>query len=111
MRRHDPGVALIAGPLAWALRQLVSYALVRPSCAVGSAKWLLLIAAAMLLLTLSGAAAGRVCLVRSGARGGDAGSAGERAWFMATVAVGLDLLIALLIVVSVVSELVLSPCE
>ena len=103
--------AFIAGPLAWALRELVSYALVRPSCVSGTIQWLLLTAAATLALTVSGALAGRMCLVHSGGRSDDGGSASDRAWFMATVAVSLDLLVALLIVVSVVSELVLSPCE
>ena len=103
--------ALIAGPLAWALRELVGYALVRPSCVAGTTQWLLLTAAAMLALTLSGVVAGRICVVRAGGGRDDGGSPADRAWFMGTVALGLDLLIALLIVLSVVSEITLSPCE
>jgi len=103
--------ALIAGPLAWAVRELVSYALVTPSCRSGTTRWLFLTAAAMCALTLSGALVGRVCLIRP-ERGSDSSSrAAERAFLMATVAISLDLLIALLIVLSVVSELALSPCE
>jgi len=60
---------------------------------------------------VSGAVVARVCLIRSG-RGSDAaGASADRAFFMATVAVSLDLLVALLIGLSVISELALSPCE
>ena len=103
--------ALMAGPLAWAFRELVSYALVRPSCVAGTTQWLLLTATAMVALTLGGAVAGRACVVRSADGRDDGGRAVDRAWFMGTVALGLDLLVALLIVLSVVSEIALSPCE
>lgn len=103
--------ALIAGPLAWAVRELVSYALVTPSCLGGTTRWLFLTAAAMFALTLSGALVARVCLIRLGRGSDSGGAAADRALFMATVAVTLDLLVALLIGLSVISELALSPCE
>ena len=67
------------------------------------------IAAAMLGLTAIGLWAGWASLVRS--RGGAAGTVAVRASFIATLTVGLNLLIALLIVLSSVAEFVLSPCE
>jgi hypothetical protein len=101
--------ALFAGPVAWALRQLASYALVSPACGMGSTQPLIAIAAAMLGLTLLGAWTGRLCLTRSRADG--RGAVMMRASFMASVAVGLNLLVALLIVLSTVAEFILSPCE
>jgi hypothetical protein len=103
--------ALVAGPLAWASRELVSYALVRPSCVIGSTQLLFVTAAVMLGLALSGALAGRVCLVRSRGARDDGGRPVDRNWFIASVAVGLDVLVAVLIILSVVSEFTLSPCE
>ena len=103
--------AFIAGPLAWAVRELVSYALVRPSCVAGGTRLLLATAAAMLALAVSGAVAGGVSLARVRGARDDGGHPVNRARFMATVTVGFDLLVAVLILLSVVSELALSPCE
>jgi hypothetical protein len=100
--------ALFAGPVAWALRQLASYALVASACRAISTGPLIAIAATMLAMTLWGAWTGWLCLIRSR---GHAGAVMMRASFMASVAVGLNLLVALLIVLSTVAEFVLSPCE
>jgi hypothetical protein len=101
--------ALLAGPVAWALRQLASYALVTPACRLGGTQPLVAIAATMLGLTLIGTWVGARCLVRS--RHSRDGAVAVRASFMAMVAMGLNLLVALLIALSTVAEFVLSPCE
>ena len=101
--------ALFAGPVAWALRQLASYALVASACGEVRTRWLIAIAAAMLAMTLLGAWTGRRCLIRS--RRGHGEAVMMRASFMASVAVGLNLLVALLIVLSTVAEFILNPCE
>lgn len=102
-------LAFLAGPAAWALRQLVSYALVRPACGAGTTQPLIWMAGAMLGLTAIGLWAGWASLVRS--RDAAAGTVALRASFMAIVTVGLNLLVALLISLSSVAEFVLSPCE
>lgn len=101
--------AFLAGPVAWALRQLISYALVRPACAAGGTQPLVAIATGMLGLTLIGVWTGWASLAR--ARGESAHPVAVRASFMATVTVGLNLLVALLIILSSVAEFVLNPCE
>ena len=102
-------VAFLAGPLAWGFRELISYALVRPACAAGGTQPLVGTAAVMLGVTLIGAWFGWASLART--RGNASDMVAVRASFMANVTVGLNLLIALLIVLSSVAEFVLNPCE
>jgi hypothetical protein len=101
--------AFLAGPLAWALRELVSYALVRPACATGTPQLLVTAAAVMLGVTLIGIWVGWASLARP--RGESAGTVAVRASFMANVTIGLNLLVALLIILSAIAEFVLNPCE
>ena len=102
-------LAFLAGPTAWALRELISYALVTPSCAAGSTQPLVATAAMSLALTLIGAWVGWASLRQSRADAG--GHVMVRASFLATMTLGLNVLVALLIVLSSVAEFVLSPCE
>jgi hypothetical protein len=68
------------------------------------------IAAAALALTAWGAWLGWTCLVKlRGAATDEGGRAIDRSYFMAVVAIGLDALLALWIVATVI-HLVLAPC-
>jgi hypothetical protein len=104
-------LALFAGPAGWVFTQGVGYALVKPVCASGDAVLLGLIA----LVGLATAGAGawlawqqmwslRRVALDSGRR------AVDRSYFIAMVAAGLDVLIALLIVTTVAAQ-VWNRCE
>lgn len=105
-------LAMLAGPLAAGLHLQVGYALVKPAC--GSRQtWILVgVAAVCGALAIAGAWLGWRCLVRIGpAKDEGGGRRLDRSYLMATVAIGLDLLLLLFIVTSTFPILVLSPCE
>jgi hypothetical protein len=104
-------LAIVSGPAAWAIHELVAYALVKPVCAAGTGPMLALVSAGTLVLALAGAWIGWSCLVRLR----DAGETGDdpfaRSHFMAVVGLGLNLLIVVLIAIAAVPPFLLSPCE
>lgn len=104
--------AMAAGPLAWIFNQGVGYALMKPVCAGAAAYVLWLIAGASFVMAGAGAFIGWRCLhaLRATATE-DGGAVPDRSYFVAIVAIGLDLLIALLIVTSLFPQFFLSPCE
>jgi hypothetical protein len=104
-------LSVISGPAAWALNQLIGYALVKPSCAAGTPVALLGVSAVTLGVTLGGAWVAWWCFLRLR----DADIAGDRredrSKFVAVSGVGLNLLLALLIVTAASAQFLLSPCE
>jgi hypothetical protein len=104
--------ALAAGPAAASLNLGIGYALVKPSCAGGSARPRGAVAACSALVALGGAWMGLVRFL-------DIGTSREEGqpWtrdsrrLLAVVAIALDLLLTLFIVATAVAMAVLSPCE
>ncbi len=103
--------AMLAGPAAWTIDQGLGYAGVKPSCFGGSDMPLLLISALALAITAAGGWLAWRCFrsVRHAAE--DGGRVVDRSYFMALVAIGFNVLIALLILTAAVPIFVLSPCE
>ena len=108
---HDREVAwlvaaLFAGPAGWAFTQGAGYAAVKPVCTGGSPFVLGLIALVGLIIASIGAwlASRRASSLRTVAI--DSGGRDiDRSYFIATVATGLNVLIALLIITTVSSQL------
>jgi hypothetical protein len=104
-------IALAAGPLAWTIDQGLGYPLVKPSCAHGSEWTLLVVSAVSLIVSGVGSRLGWVCLRRLRGACDGGGARVDRSYFLAVVAVGLNALIALLIVAAAIPMFFLSPCE
>lgn len=104
-------IAMLAGPAAWTLDQGLGYAGVKPSCAGGSDLPLLLLSAVTVAMTAGGGWLAWHCFQRVRDASEDGGAVVDRSYFMALVAIGFNLLIALLIVTAAVPIFVLSPCE
>lgn len=104
--------SMLAGPAAWSLNLQVGYALVKWACSRGQELLLTIVATATFAVALAGAYLGWSCLQKvRGAAIAQGGTVVDRSYFLAVVAVGLDLLLALLIALSAFPQLVLSPCE
>ena len=105
------GTAMLAGPAAWTINQGLGYAGVKPSCFGGSDMPLLVISIVALGMTAAGGWLAWWCFQRVRHATEDGGRVVDRSYFMALVALGFNLLIALLIVTAAVPIFVLSPCE
>ena len=104
--------SMLAGPLAWGLNLQVGYALVKWACSREQAFVLTVVAVITFAATLAGAYLGWSCLLTVRAAADELGGRTiDRSYFMAVIAVGLNLLLALLIAVSSVHQFLLSPCE
>ena len=103
--------AVMSGPVAWALDQLISYSLVKPVCAAGNKNLLTMISLAALLLVVAGTWAGAYCVRRLPNAELEGGRRTDRSYFMALVGIALNALIAILILTAAVPRFVLSPCE
>ncbi len=105
-------LALLLGPVAASLQLSVNYALVKWACAHGGEWVLATITAALLAVALGGAALGY--LHRTGVREPDrvaqTWSPGSRGLLAAT-AIGLDVLIAVFLINSLIAFAALTPCE
>jgi hypothetical protein len=103
--------AVLAGPAAWALDELISYSAVKPVCFADAKFTLTAINAAALVLVATGALAARSCLSKLRDGTDDGPRQIDRSYFMAVGALALNGLIALLIVFATIPHFVLSPCE
>jgi hypothetical protein len=113
---EDRGLGLLwfsflAAPAAWALDELISYALVKPVCFADATMMLTAINGSALLLVIAGALVGRACLLKAQGAADDGGRPVDRSHFMAIVAIAFNVLVALLIVFATIPHFVLSPCE
>ena len=105
-------MSFFAGPIAWTLNQGIGYAVLKPVCRSADVSVLWLIGVFTFVLACLGAWIAALCLLalREGAT--DAGGrVVDRSYFVAIVAIGMNSLIALLIVTSAIPQLLLSPCE
>jgi succinate dehydrogenase/fumarate reductase cytochrome b subunit len=105
-------MALLAGPAAASLQLSVNYALVKWACAAAGEWLLVVLATAFLAVSAAGAALGFVHFASPGAQreAAQAWSADSRRLLAAT-AIGLNLLIALLLVNTLIAYAALTPCE
>jgi len=105
-------MSFCAGPIAWLLNQGIGYAVMKPVCRSADVSALWLIGAFTLVLACLGAWIAARCLLmlRDGATD-TGGRAIDRSYFVAIVAIGMNSLIAILIVTSVIPQFLLSPCE
>lgn len=103
--------ALAMGMLAAGLHLPVSYALVKWSCASNQRTVLVLLAVVAFLVAAGGAWIAWSCQAQLRSRADPQGEApADRSLFVAQVAVGTDVILALFIAASTVGPLVLSPC-
>lgn len=104
--------SLLGGPLAWALNQQLGYATVKLACSQDRAFIPTMIAVVALVGTLSAAWLGWSCYQKvrdvANERGG---TMVDRSYFIAVMAIGLNLLLALLIAAQATNTFILSPCE
>lgn len=105
-------LAVLSGPLAWALDELASYSLAATACDLGTSWLLHLVFVVSLLLALGGAAlahrVGRRLPDGSTAQGGLQAS---RARFMALAGILLGLSFAIVLVAMEVPNWVLEVCQ
>lgn len=105
-------VSLLGGPLAWALHHQLGYASVKPACSGDRAFIPTMIATVMLIATLCAAWLGWSCYQKvHDVANEQGGTLVDRSYFLAIIAVGLNLLLAMLIVIQGFNTFVLSPCE
>jgi hypothetical protein len=106
------GLAVFAGPIAWALHLQVSYSLAPTACDLKSKLFLHLTTVGALLIVVAGAAVawslGRKLPEGSTAQGGLTAS---RARFMALAALSLNLLFGLVILAMEVPSWILRVCD
>jgi hypothetical protein len=103
--------ALLAGPAAVALNQFVGYILVKWVCASGHKNVLTAISVAALLLAGVGVWVAWSCRERLRDANEQGGRVIDRSYFVASVAIGLATISALLVVLQAFPRFVLSPCE
>jgi hypothetical protein len=104
-------LSVLSGPAAWALNQLIAYSLVKPACTASSGPALTLIHAGALLVVSLGAWTAWSSLKRLRGTDEEAALPEARSYFMAAIALALNLLIAILILTAAAAPLLLSPCE
>lgn len=104
-------LALLAGPAAASLQLSVNYALVKWACGHGGAWMLGSLAAIFLLLSVAGAALGAAHLARARDQHGVQLWSVESLRLLAITAVGLDTLIVVFLLNSLIAVKVISPCE
>jgi hypothetical protein len=104
-------IALAAGPLAWMIDQGLGYPMVKPSCADGSDWPLLAISVVSLAISGLGGGIGWIAVARLRGAREDGRAKMDRSYFLAVIAVGFNVLAALLIVAAAIPIFFLSPCE
>ena len=104
--------SMLSGPLAFALNLQVGYALVKWACSRNQTFVLPIVAAVTFALAVWGAWLGWSCLVKLRPSADELGGRiVDRSYFLAVVAIGLNLMLALLIATSAYHPAFLSPCE
>ena len=103
--------ALTLAPAAWAINEVVGYALVKPVCASGHKVLLLGLALAMFAMVSAGGWIGWSCLARLRGAAIQGGTRIDRSYFLALVSLGFNVLIGILILTAAASVLLLNPCE
>ena len=104
-------VAVLLAPAAWAMNELVGYALVKPVCANGHKLILTGVSIVMLAMVAAGVWIGWSSLVQLRGAAEKGGTRIDRSYFLAVVTIAFNLLIGLLILTQGVAPFVLNPCE
>lgn len=104
-------IGLIAGPLAWAADEEVSYALAGWSCVHGLRFLTYVVSAAALLLILTGAALSWGGWRQRRGDPVDRNQPGGRAHFLAVTAFLLNLLFGLVVVTDMAAKFYFDPCQ
>ncbi len=105
-------IGVLSGPAAWALNQLIGYALVKPVCGGSHAgPTLALVSAGALALVVIGGAISWSCLARLKNANLEGAGQEDRSYFMAVGGLALNVLIGLLVLTAATSTFLLSPCE
>jgi hypothetical protein len=104
-------LTVLSGPAAWALNQLIGYALVKPVCAADARFVLVLVAAGAFALTAAGGWTAWTLLRRLRDANPKGARAEDRSLLLAVGGVALNALLGLLILTSAASLFLLSPCE
>jgi hypothetical protein len=97
--------------LALAIDQGLTVALVQWVCATGATKTLIIVPGMSLLLILTGTALGGTVVVSLHGANPEGGQPRDPRYFVALMAIALNVLVALLIVTAIVPRQMLSPCE
>ncbi len=103
--------SFFAGPAAWTLNQGIGYAVMKPVCRSADVSVLWLIGAFTFALACLGAWTAMRCLLMLREATDDGARIIDRSYFVAIVAIGMNSLVAILIVTSVIPQFLLSPCE
>jgi hypothetical protein len=104
-------LGVLSGPAAWALNQLIGYALVKPVCAGNAGHMLVLVSAGALALVVTGAMMSWSCLTKLRQADEKGARQEDRSYFMAVAGLALNVLIGLLVLTAATSPFLLSPCE
>ena len=112
----EKGLALLwlgflSGPAAWALNQLIGYALVKPTCAAGHATALVTLSGIAFLIATTGGWISWTCLMKLGHAQPKGGDVEDRSQMLAISGIALNALLGILILTAAVSQFLLSPCE
>jgi hypothetical protein len=112
----DRGLALLllgvlSGPAAWAVNQLVGYALVKPSCFAGQRTTLIAVSAITFLVATTGGLISWSCLMKLRHAHPKGGGVEDRSQMLAITGVALNALLGLLILTAASAQFLLSPCE
>jgi hypothetical protein len=103
--------SLLAAPLAWIVDQGLGYPLVKWVCATGNTYVLPGIGVVALGITVGGGWLGWSSFVRLRGASEDGGRKDDRSYFLALVAIGFNVLIAVLVLTAGIPPFVLGPCE
>src|SRR4051812_46274117 len=90
-------LGVLSGPAAWALNQLIGYALVKPACAGNAGHMLALVSAGALAMVVAGGAMSWSCLTKLRQADEKGGGRDDRSYFMAVAGLALNVLIGLLV--------------
>jgi hypothetical protein len=104
-------LSVVSGPAAWALNQLIGYALVKPLCAADAGVTLSALGAGAFAITVGGAWIAWRCLRRLKDADSMAATREGRSQLLAVGGLSLNLLLGLLILTAAVAPFLLSPCE
>lgn len=102
---------VLSGPAAWALNQLVGYALVKPVCAADARFVLFLVAAVTFAITVAGGWKAWTLLQMLRGAHPQGARREDRSHLLAVGGVALNALLGLLILTHATSIYLLSPCE
>ena len=103
--------SILIGPIAWGLDEQLAYSLVYHSCSTGHYYLMHVIGITCILLGLSGALVGALCLARTREARLDGGRIADRSRFMAVLGIAASIGSVVLMIAQSVPRFMLSPCD